>query len=430
LLARVLFRWCGLTWPSTWGRVLITLVFVAYAIRLAGQLHPQIFIVDLGFHEHRLDTVRSGTLLFTIESAEWAGHSTYYLPSAYIFMLPLRWLIDNSQVVVRLFTVGVGTLGAVLIFLAGAVGLRSYRAAFIAAALYLAMPLSVLPFSWGITTNLFGEFFALCAFTALVVIGSSGRALGPRRSAFWVLAASLSVAILSHPGVAQLSAAAVALVCVLWFAADRQSGGGRQAAWAFAALAVSGLFAYVIYYRNVLPDMLSTLAVIRQERAAESPAMGLNLKVGGSVSDRSLGLVVRYVNNWGDWLAGGLAGFWNEARAYYKAWPFVGAGLGYVALLPGWGTGRAYGRQRSWLVLVAAGWTLAILLFAFVGWLLNLYVRYALFALPVVALGVGTLLGRVWRDSRASRLLVTLLVVFFAVEALALWHYRINYGLK
>ena len=45
-------------------------------------------------------------------------------------------------------------------------------------------------------------------------------------------------------------------------------------------------------------------------------------------------------------------------------------------------------------------------------------------------LGAGALLGRLWPAGRAGRVLVALVVMFFAVEALALWQYRINYGLK
>jgi hypothetical protein len=174
--------------------------------------------------------------------------------------------------------------------------------------------------------------------------------------------------------------------------------------------------------------MLRTLAEIRQARAEEA-AGGLNLRIGGSVSDRSLGLVVGFVDNWRDWFSGGLRGFWNEAQAYYRVWPLFGAVVGYAGL---WGARRsaAYRSQTARAVLVASGWSVAIIAYALVGWLSNLYVRYALFALPLVALGAGALLGALGRRGRWGSALALLVVGYFAVEAVALWQYRINYGLK
>ena len=152
---------------------------------------------------------------------------------------------------------------------------------------------------------------------------------------------------------------------------------------------------------------------------------GLNLRVGGSVADRSLGLPVRFVDNWREWLTGGLEGFRNEARAYYRAWPLFGALLGFVGL---WRSRGSTGRTRA--VLVACAWAVAVITFALVGWIANLYVRYALFALPIVALGTGLLLGLLGRRGWWGSALMLLVVGFFVVEAVVLWQYRINYGLK
>jgi hypothetical protein len=186
---------------------------------------------------------------------------------------------------------------------------------------------------------------------------------------------------------------------------------------------------YVLYYVNVIPDMLSTLGEIRQARA-EDAAGGLNLRVGGSVSDRSLGLIVRFVDNWGDWLTGGLEGFWNEARAYYRVWPLAGAVLGYMGLWSARSRKATAQGGRVRAILVVCAWAAAVVMFALVGWIANLYVRYALFALPVVALGAGALLGQLWRRGRWGAALPLLVVGYFAVEALVLWQYRINFGLK
>jgi hypothetical protein len=407
-------------------RLLLALVLFVFVVRLAGQFHPQIFIVDLGFHVHRFETVSTGQLLFTIESAEWAGRSTYYLPTAYILMLPLNWLLNDVPLVVRLFTVGIGTLGAVVLYAVSSRLAGSTRAGLAAAALYLLLPMAVLPFSWGITSNVFGEFFALCVFALLALAPSNPS---PVRPWFWALAAALAVALLSHPGVAQLTGVAVAATVALWWLSGRRNRLRPAARWTAGASVVALATVYLLYYVNVIPDMLRTLGEIRQARAQEA-AGALNLRVGGSVADRSLGLPVRFVDNWGDWFTGGLRGFWNETQAYYRVWPLFGALLGFTGLwLARLRRGSAVaGRARA--VFVACGWALAVLLFALVGWIANLYVRYALFALPIVAVGAGVLLGQLGRKGRWGAAIPLLVVGYFAVEALVLWQYRINYGLK
>ncbi len=415
----------GATWTPLQGRVLLTLAFAAFVVRLAGQLHPQIFIVDLGFHVHRLEDVLAGNLLFTIKSAEWGGRSTFYLPTAYLMMMPLYWLVHDKELVIRLFTVGISTLGVVPLFYMVKRATGDGRAGVIASALYLTLPMAVLPFSWGITTNVFGEFFALCALA--VAVGASDR-LHPTRPAFWALLAVLLVALLSHPGVVQLTVAAFGLISVLWLWRGRTIAHRGAAVWALVALVAAVGLSYALYYRHFAGSMLQTFQDIQAERAG-TQAGEARLRVGGSVADRSLGLVVSFVSTRSEWLVGNLRAFWQEAQAYYRVWPLVGAVPGYLLLWPGRGRTRKRALAAR-LALAAVGWALAVVLFALVGLLLNLYVRYMLFALPVVAAGAGILLAALWRRGRYGVVLALLVLAYFAVEALALWHYRINYAFK
>jgi hypothetical protein len=290
-------------------------MLLVFGVRLAGQLHPQIFIVDMIFHAHRFETVQSGQLLFTIESAEWGGRSTFYLPTPYVLMLPLQLLLNNELLVIKLFTVGLSTLGAFFLFFVGRKALGDGRAGLIAASLYLTVPLAVLPFSWGITSNVFGEFFALCA---LAIVVAAHQHLAPRRPWFWLLAGTLLLALLSHPGVVQLTFVAFVLISIILFLARRRLSGSEAAGWVLAALLLSFATAYLIYYSHFAGDMLNTLQEIRTERAAAAEPGRLNLRIGGSVADRSLGLVIRYAESRRDWLFGGLRGFWQEAHAYYR----------------------------------------------------------------------------------------------------------------
>ncbi len=285
--------------------------------------------------------------------------------------------------------------------------------------------MAVLPFSWGITTNVFGEFFALCALA--VAVGASDR-LHPTRPAFWALLAVLLVALLSHPGVVQLTVAAFGLISVLWLWRGRTIAHRGAAVWALVALVAAVGLSYALYYRHFAGSMLQTFQDIQAERAG-TQAGEARLRVGGSVADRSLGLVVSFVSTRSEWLVGNLRAFWQEAQAYYRVWPLVGAVPGYLLLWPGRGRTRKRALAAR-LALAAVGWALAVVLFALVGLLLNLYVRYMLFALPVVAAGAGILLAALWRRGRYGVVLALLVLAYFAVEALALWHYRINYAFK
>ena len=73
---------------------------------------------------------------------------------------------------------------------------------------------------------------------------------------------------------------------------------------------------------------------------------------------------------------------------------------------------------------------LAVLAFALAGWVTNLFVRYMLFALPVLALGTGILLSSLWSRGKVGVILTALMIALFVVQALALWAFRISYAFK
>lgn len=424
-----LLRAGGASWGSLERRAVLSIFLGAFVFRLDGQLHPQIFVYDLGFHINRLHLVEAGQLLFTTQPAEFggAGHSTFYLPTPYLFAIPLDWLLGDERLAVRVLTVLLGTLGALPVFYLAKKLLGDGRAGLIAAALYVSLPIAVLPYSWGITPNVFGEFFALASLA--VAVGNAAR-LSPMRPGFWALSALLFVTLLSHPGVVAVTSVGFVLYCGLMLL-FRRPGQRRQAVWTLAALLLAGVVAFAVYYNHFVGQMVDSLRQIGAEKTASASGAGFRRLVGGSVEDSTLGLVKREVYSRRDWILGGIEGVWREAVAYYRAWPLLGAALGLALVWPARRfTLHQWASRRRRFALACAAWLLAALLFAIVGWATNVYVRYMLSALPVVALGAGVLLLGYWRRGRAGRWLTSLVVVFFAVQAVVLWHYRISYLFK
>ncbi|HET9494761.1 MAG TPA: hypothetical protein VFR15_11065 [Chloroflexia bacterium] len=414
----------GVPWSPAVRRALVTLVLVVFAVRLAGQLHPGIFVYDLGFHANILAMVERGQLLFTTQPAEFGGtgHSTFYLPTASLFIAPLHWLMGDDRLAIRIFTVAAGTLGALPVFYVASRVMRSVRAGLFSAALYLIFPISVIIFSWGITTNIFGEFLALCA---LAVFVGSGPHLTPRRPAFWALSVLAMLTLLSHPGVLVLFSVALIGACLAMLLWARSEEGRRHSLRGLSAYALAGVAAFVVYFRNFVPELAASLVRITGERGSE----GVVHVVGGSVEDPGIGLFQREVDNFADWLLWGLRGFWGEFQAYYRVWPVVAAALG-VWLVRLVARRRRQDFRRRALLAAVAGWAFAVALLALAGWTANLFVRYMLFALPIVALGSGVLLASLTTRGRWGLPLSVLVAVFFAFEALVFWQYRIDYAFK
>ena len=131
-----------------------------------------------------------------------------------MFIIPLKWLLGDEALAVMLFTIGISTLGALLLFYIAKRILGDGRAGVLAGTLYLVMPMSMIIFSWGITTNIFAEFFTLLVLALLVGTYSNLR---PNRPAFWIFAAVLFVGLLGHSAAVQLLAVGFGATILLWW---------------------------------------------------------------------------------------------------------------------------------------------------------------------------------------------------------------------
>jgi hypothetical protein len=216
--------------PPAWeGRWLLTLVGAALLIRLAATLHPQMDIIDLGFHVNRYtDVAERGMLFLKIRSAEWGGRETVYSPAAYLAMLPLGGLIPDKHRMIRVFTALLETSRLLLVFALARWGSGSGRAALLAALLFVSLPLGILPFSWGITSNLFGEWWA----TALLLLLAAGWRWLTRPPLLALGVAVATLALLAHPGVLLLTGAWLAVLtaglALAWLRGRGREGAGAR----------------------------------------------------------------------------------------------------------------------------------------------------------------------------------------------------------
>lgn len=417
-LVGVLYRQAGVAWPVFDRRVLLTIFALAVVARLGGQLHPEVFSPDVNFHANRLVEVMGGKLLFTVASAEWAYHRTFYLPTVYLFMTPLEWLLNDRFLTVRVFTVLLDTSSVFLLYVLARQALGSGRAGLWASILYVTFPQGVLLFSWGVSANIFAQWTMLLAITFVIVAYEHLH-----RPLVWGLLLLLAfLALMSHPGTVQLTGVMLVITLAVW-AWRRHEVGPMRNWWLLgAAVVAAAVLAFFAYYINWVDYQLGELAAIQSERAATAGGE-FRARVGGSVNDVSMNLYSYTVYSRQAQILEGLWGFWKEAWAYYKTMPLAWTALGLLAIAP---ATRMLRRFRS----AAFGWGLAAVVFALVGLAINLYVRYPLFLLPLITLGSGALLEWLRRRGWAGQALVAFVLAAFVVNGLALWWWRIQFYLK
>jgi hypothetical protein len=461
LVGGPILRRVGAPWSPLQRRTLLTIAFAAFVVRLAGELHPLIFVYDIGYHVNRLILVRGGQLVFSTQPAESeALGGTFYLPTAHLTVLPIEWLLGgDTRMAIRVLLIATGTLGILPLFYLAKRLAHDARAGIIAALLYVTLPMAVLPYSWGILPNVFGEFLALLAIAFLVGAASTPSVartpsgthtsiLHPRHAPFWILTALLTLALLGHPGVVFLVLPAAILIPLLWLLPTKDEGRrtkdeGRNenrrskiqnALFALASLGMALLITYLVYYHNFTGQIATSIQSLLSNRGSGE----FKRVIGGSVEDNSLGLIQREVTSRNAWVLGGIEGFWRELVAYYRAWPTLAALLGFLALgsskfkIPGSKDQKhsAFRIPHSALRRAALALALVVLLLAFVGWFFNVYVRYMLFALPLVSLGTGLLLSPLSRRTWLSLLLVACTLAAFLLWAFSLWGDRINFAFK
>lgn len=395
-----------------WPLLLAALLFVAH---FGGDLHPHTRVVDLMFHANRYNDVnRNGQLLLMVESREWGTRETVYPPTAYLFMRPFSLPMPDVLTTILFFMALAEALRLCLVYLVARKATGSPLAGRFAAIVFGIVPMAYLPFSWGIATNVFGEW-CMTALFALLALGYD-QLRRPIIAATLTLFATLG--LLSHPGEFVLTATTLGGAVVLFGLLRRPRFRGP---WPIllATVLLGGALAFALIYRLVAADMLSKGGDTLAQKLGGTGAGGpQGWRVGGAIDDGILGLKGYRVTTLPALIRGGLVGYWREAWGYYYLWPPL---LALAALPTLRGT-----PDRERLRLTSILWWLVALLFALAGLLLNVYVRYAYYLLPVVAIGAGFTMALLWRRGRIAQLAITLLLIATTGAGFWLWYLRIS----
>lgn len=410
-----LYRLAGLRLAATelrWPVLLATVFFVAH---FGGDLHPHINIVDIGFHIHRYEDVNQrGQWVLMVQSREWGTRDTIYPPVAYLFMRPLQPFTPDIRTTIALFIALAEATRLCVVYLIARKATADPPAGVFAALVFGIVPMAYLPFSWGIATNVFGAWW-LTALFALLVLGYD-RLRRPALALLATLVATLG--LLAHPGEFVLMVTTLGGALLLFGVATRPRWrGGWPVLLAVTLLA--GAIAYALLYRHVAATMLAEGGqTVRNKLGGATPGGRSGWRVGGAIDDPIIGLQGYRVTTIPALLVGGLVGYWREAVGYYYLWPPLFA---LVALR--WMRGSCL---LARLRLASILWWGVAALFALVGLLLNVYVRYAYYLLPVIAIGSGITLARLTRAGRWGQVVTTLLLVATTAAGLWFWYLRIS----
>ena len=424
-------------WGSGWeARWTLTFFGLAFAFRLAAALHPQAggSIVDLGFHAHRMAALWDQHLWWDkITSTEWGNRQTYYPHTVHLLAGLFQWLIPDRNLLLLTWMNIFEASRVLLVFYLVKRATGDGRSAVFAAFFMAALPINMLSLEWGQVANLFAEWLVLVALCMAVVRWEELRKV----PLFVVLTLTLLASFIVHPGEVLLSGIVFgAIGLVFW----RTGNGGRQARIFLASYLLAIGLAFASYHwvtvRDMIPEALDSFNSRLQGNSVSSSSAQTGFRTGGSVSDSRMGFIIKKdVKTVPEMLVEGVKGFWREIRIYFDVFP--------VLMLPWalwwlWRTSRrdnSYGPFKQRLFWAGVIWTITAVVFAIVGLLLNLYVRYSLFMLPFVAIGAGLFLGRLWQRQTgpgqgwAIRLFVVALGGWITVGTLALLLDRVIYYL-
>lgn len=315
--------------------VLSTILLASIALKWSGAWYPQFHSSDLLFHAHRLEFVTRGNLFFTSELPDAARRVVPYPPALYLTLAPLAIFSRDYSALLIVFNT-LGDAAAILaVFFAALVSVRGTRYAtrdtlFALFAAFLAAfnPVSFWIYSWGNHTNLFAQSAATILFALLLCLPMT------RWRNFLLALFFLILASVGHLGVLLSLLTFFAFAIVMRFAAGDENA--RREAFALSAVLMAGAALCWIVYYSEFAGVLFTQTRIFVGDLGAGRAAGR-----GGISWTRAGDVARYTFEQlgGVLLVLGLGGigpalrnFGTRVRALWGAWMLVGVVFGLITV--------------------------------------------------------------------------------------------------
>jgi toxin CptA len=370
-------------WLDSWlspgqARIAWALLVAALVLRLAGAVHPLFNAHDLDVHTSWLEAVSQGQLYLYSTPGEFRGQQTFNPPAGYLLLLPLILPLPDTRLVVQAGLALADALGCLLLLLLARELRLPGRAALLALALYLALPINTTMLWWGFATNALAQTLGLLLLWALLRLI---RRPAPGEAALF--GAALSAALLTHVGALALTAAMLGLSVALgWRRLTRKS---RVAL--FGSLLVVGVLAATIYFSAAIGPLLG--------QRGPGLDLGRSFAKAWAARDLRAGLIAD----------GPLIGFLPTTLAL---------------VLPGLALLLGQRARHPLLPALVAAWLAVCLAFLAADFGLGLVVRYVYFAAPLVCLAVGALLAALW-GRPAGRIAAVALALLVTWSGTALW---------
>lgn len=358
--------------------------FGALILKFGGTFYPQFISSDLLYQMHRWERILQGNLFFLTSSPEFGNLDIPFAPGYYIFLGPVGTAFQNLYLVLKIAAVLFdATTVFLLAFLAFKFTARAGMVAWVAALVYQLTPIPFLMLSAGNLPNIYSQWLLLALVT--VVLGGYAQ-LRDRR--VWLIVVFLYfTAGVSHIGnliVMTAFLVTLAVVCWIW----KPDENARRNALALGlAVAAGAVLTFALYYSDFTGLLLQEFTGLLQLKFAGG------LRVAGTLAFSKVPVAISTAV-----IVGGLAG----------------TALGWKNTLPLF--------QRALLA-----WFLSATLFVATAQFAGIYVRYNIYVLPALSLGVG--IGCAWFAPRGRWAYagIGLFLAYVIWVGLSFWFERVMY---
>jgi hypothetical protein len=406
-LLRSAFRRAGVP-LSRWAlRALLLVFFVGYWIKAGGMLYPYFVGIDVAKQMSWARSIYAGEFWRfyginnpmndqTMPTAEWGTNHPVipYSPWFHIFAGIFMVLPIPMVLAAHMFSALVDGSRVFLIALLGRKSGLSERGSLFAGLLYAVTPATFLLHSWGNIPTTFGMWWTLLSTVYIVV---AYRRLD-RPWPFVTLTLLLTATLLFYTVMAVFMLLFLGLLApALWLVAAPGAARRPVVALALATTAALAIATLIYYGQYISPIVERTIPYFLQ---AATPG------TSAGIQKRDPFLVY-------------LANYWPRMEYLRRS-----GGYGLQLALPLGLLGMIGIRERKIRILLGC-WLAVAALFLVAGSRISMVDKHLFYIIPALALGVGLLIGRLWRRGLPARLVVASFYLFAFVAALDMWIYRI-----